>query len=99
MEATDVRTGKPSCIICAGLHPDSGVPEEVERPDEMGCAYRCGSTAVLNPESGNYTVTLSRRGGWAAVLPNECPKELPIRAIPFVDTRSKTFYCGCFGWD
>ena len=96
MEAKDTKTGKPACVTCIAISPDSGTPIEVEMPEILRCS--CGSKAVLNPETGKYLVTVSIKGGWNCCASGKS-RELPISAIPFVDTKHNSFYCGCFGWD
>jgi len=40
MQATNAKTGKPSCITCFGISPDSSIPIEVDAPMESAvCAY------------------------------------------------------------
>ncbi len=98
MQAIDNRTGKPACVTCIGLSKDSGIPVEVDMPEELTCNYHCGSKAILNQETGKYIVTVSKKGGWNCCGGGET-RELSMDAIPFIDTQHKTFYCGCWGWD
>lgn len=65
LQATDPE-GNPACPICSGLDPDSGVPVEVQLPDEFRCVA-CGqvrktadilifwtATPFANPAEGTY---------------------------------------------
>ena len=47
MQATDTETGNPACVTCIGLSPNSGIPVEVELPDEITCDS-CGKTWLVS---------------------------------------------------
>jgi protein-disulfide isomerase len=77
------RDGKPACPICIGLHKDSGVPVEVDIPNKAHCSY-CKVEAVYDEKTKLWTIGKS----------TETYKELP-----FYNSKTNTFYCGCRGWD
>lgn len=52
LNATDSR-GTPSCIICHGLEPESGVPVEVEFPDTVKCSV-CGKERKVSEILWDY---------------------------------------------
>lgn len=60
--------GSLACPICIGIEPESGIPVEVEMPDEVECIY-CRHKRKTSQE------------------------------LPFLDAKTKTYYCGCRGWD
>lgn len=85
--------GKPVCITCIELDENSSIPEEIEIAEHLHCAYNCGSYADL--ENDRWRVHLSKKGGWNATKGKNCI----VNDLPFIDSKDKTFYCGCWGWD
>ena len=92
MATVNPKTGKPSCIVCHGFENNS-IPVEVEIADHLVCAYHCGSDANL--EGDRWRVHLSKKGGWNAID----GQDSLVDDLPFIDSKDKTFYCGCYGWD
>ena len=93
MPAIDDK-GKPACVTCHGISSDNSIPEEVDMPEELHCS--CGSVAKW--ENNGFTVTLGVNGGWNCTT-GKVTTGLSLGDIPFIDTKEKSFYCGCMGWD
>ena len=47
METTNMKTGKPNCVICIGLELENSIPVEIEMPDEIKCGS-CGKISKVS---------------------------------------------------
>ena len=94
--AVEGKTGKPSCVICVGIHP--GAMEIDDSPPDLSkrkarCLYH-GSIPRGGLHESNYGC---KRG-------EACNCERPSDSkLPFFEHRPNrehdAFYCGCWGWD
>jgi len=83
--------GVPTCgdVFCVGSH-DHNVPVEVEVPDLAHCSD-CGQAATY--EGGSWLIGYDKpagRGGF---------RNARLKELPFYDPKTRTFYCGCRGWE
>lgn len=113
--ATNAKTGKPSCVICIGIH--SGAEKIAEQgPDLTGrmahCAYGCGnekpsSTSLpffeyLGPESSQAREVC--KCGYRRIAHGKADVARRRQGIcnnfqPKGDVGHDRYYCGCRGWD
>lgn len=87
----------PSCVICAGVHPGSSTPMEIQ-PDLSGRRARCTYFGTI-PKGRNHSSNYGCKRGEVC----DCEVSSAESHLAFFEMKSHepfdSFYCGCWGWD
>ena len=86
------KTGRPVCVICAGLTPDAEI--EVETPSLEGRTARCAYYGA-RPYKNECPKCRGRERC-------KCEEQSSSNLAFFEyrpDAEYDSFYCGCSGWD
>jgi hypothetical protein len=106
--ANAVSEGKPSCVICAGMHPGWNQIDDAP-PSLEGRQSKCTAKCKVVPSS-NELPFFEYRGEGSREATLICKCGYHQVAHDKGNTRCKTFtpkgpqqfdkhYCGCMGWD
>jgi hypothetical protein len=90
--SVDGRTGKPACVICAGIHPGAYIVDDAP-PDLSKRTARC---AYYGGNGGRNNEGPCRGGSCQCEKPSS-PDLAFFEHCP--GKEHDQFYCGCHGWD
>lgn len=93
--ATNQKTGKPSCAICAGLRPEANIIDD-DPPDLTGRTARCNYYGTT-PKGRNHEGPAGCERGKPCMCERPSSPDLAFFTHN-PDKDHDSFFCGCWGW-
>lgn len=90
--AINAKTGKPSCVICVGIHPGAETIDDAP-PSLIGRKARCSYYNSMGGRNNEGPC----RGKTCKCEKDSSPNLAFFEYLP--NKEFDMFYCGCFGWD